>query len=166
MQERRENEQYFFSKRTAIAAADVVARFERPCVLCAPTVGRELVNRGVDVTILDIDERFADLPGFQLWDIRQPRRLDGRFGVIFCDPPFFNVSLGLLQRAIGVLAHHDGAQRIAISYLTRRRRSLLASFTRFQLTATPMQLEYETLEVCSRNRIELFANFDVPGTQS
>ncbi len=69
MEERHENEQYFF-----------------------------------DATILDIDERFADVPGYRHFDITRPEWLGIEFGAILCDPPFFNVSFRQLGDALRTLA--------------------------------------------------------------
>lgn len=159
MDERHENEQYFFTQATAGDFADLLEPFDRPCVLCAPKVGAELEERGVDVVTLDIDERFASLRSFRRWDIYRPERLEHRFGVVFCDPPFFNVSLSQLFRAVRVLAHFDFAQRVAVTYLTRRREALLATLAPFKLQPFPFEIRYLTVQPCSRNRIELFTNF-------
>jgi len=40
MEERHQREQYFFDRETLAALSDFVSRFERPCCLCAPMVGR------------------------------------------------------------------------------------------------------------------------------
>src|SRR5262245_26832383 len=100
LEEKRSREQYFFDAATVREWAGVAARFENPCVLCAPTVGAEL--RGA--RSLDTDERFGVLAGFRRWDLRAPEYLGERFGVVLCDPPFFAVSLGQLARALDVLS--------------------------------------------------------------
>lgn len=69
MYEKHENEQYFFNKATLLYLADYAARYEMPCCLCAPLLGRELELRGVKVRTLDIDERFSALSGFRRFDI-------------------------------------------------------------------------------------------------
>lgn len=159
MQERHDNEQYFFDPPTVQVVADLLAPYARPCVLCAPTVGAELESRGVAVTVLDIDERFAHLHGFRHWDINRPQRFDERFDVIFCDPPFFNVSLSRLLRAIRTLAHFDDGHALAVTYLARRRDAFLSTFGVFSLRETHLPMEYGTVWKCEKNEISLFANF-------
>lgn len=159
MHEIHANEQYFFQYQTIDAVADLLEDFERPCVLCAPTVGLELEEHGVDVTTLDIDERFNDLAGFQSWDIFRPQHLQQRFDVIFCDPPFFNVSLSQLFAAIRMLAHFDFNQQLMVSYLKRRQNALLGTFGPFNLEATDWSPQYRTVQPCEKNEIEFFANF-------
>ena len=92
MEERHDNEQYFFDQATADALADLLEPLGRACVLCAPALGIELKERGCDPVILDNDERFNTLRGFRRWDIHRPTRLVERFDVIFCDPPTFSNS--------------------------------------------------------------------------
>ncbi|MCG8405414.1 MAG: protein-lysine N-methyltransferase [Phycisphaerales bacterium] len=166
MQERHENEQYFFDQKAVDAVADLLEPFERPCVLCAPMVGVELEDRGTDVVMLDIDERFASHRSFRRWDLYRPERLEQRFGVVFCDPPFFNVSLSQLFHALRVLAHFDFGQPIAISYLSRRRNALLSTFAPFGVQETTDRLRYRTVKECRKNEIVLFANFPIRGTAS
>ena len=72
MEERHEHEQYFFDDATRARLADLLQDRPRPCCLCVPSVGQELVRRGRAVTVLDIDERFVDLPGFRHFDIARP----------------------------------------------------------------------------------------------
>lgn len=168
MHERHENEQYFFTQSTVDAVADALATFTRPCVLCAPLVGAELERRGLPVLTLDIDERFGALRSFRRWDLYQPEPLSKRHDVIFCDPPFFNVALSQLFSAVRVLAQHDFAQPLILSYLTRRRAAVLATFAPFNLRATGHELSYRSVQHCARNRIELLANvaFSWPETNA
>ena len=159
MQERHNQEQYFFDQRTVDAVADLLEPFERPCVLCAPMVGMELESRSTNVVTLDIDERFSTLRSFRKWDIYRPERIDLRFGVVFCDPPFFRVSLSQLFEAVRILAHFDLGQAVAVSYLKRRRHALLSTFAPFGIQPVRFPLGYRTIKECDRNEVELFANF-------
>jgi len=86
-------EQYFWTPETVTQLADIAARFENPACLCAPMLGVELERRGVACATLDVDERFAHLQGFKKFDVYRPTWQAERFGAIFCDPPFWIVSL-------------------------------------------------------------------------
>jgi hypothetical protein len=89
-EEHHEREQYFFDEATLGELATFVSRFARPCLLCAPMLGRALHNRGrTNVRVLDVDRRFADLPGFVEWDLYRPTHLPDAFDLVLCDPPFF-----------------------------------------------------------------------------
>jgi len=160
MLEQHEREQYFWNEATINAVADVAARWENPCCLCAPMVGRELARRGVQAHVLDIDERFSSVPGFMKYDLYRPLWLGERFGVIFCDPPFWIVSLSQLFAAIRRLSGYDDLQPLAICYPTRRGANLTATFARFGLKPSGFLPKYQTVQESERNRIEFFCNFE------
>ena len=64
MEEMHENEQYFFTPKFLKWFADTIDDFfhdKKVCCICCPSLGVELASRGVDVKILDIDERFEML---------------------------------------------------------------------------------------------------------
>jgi hypothetical protein len=155
-----ENEQYFFDHSTLNHLADFVGQFSSPCCLCAPRLAQELVDRGVRVRILDIDERFASLPGFRRYDLYRPEWLGEEFDLILCDPPFFKVSLSQLFSAMRILSRHDYRQPLLISYLRRRMDNLLGTFARFSLAPTGYCPHYQTVRTNERNDIEFFGNLD------
>ncbi len=158
MHELHENEQYFFDEPTIEQLADFVATFDSPCVICAPMIGLRLTEMGIDVSILDIDNRFADLPGFRHWDLYNPKWLGQKFGLILCDPPFFNVSLSQLFSAIHLLGQHDFSQPVMIGYLKRRADAILGTFSPFGLQPTGYSPGYQTVRKIKKNEIEFFSN--------
>jgi hypothetical protein len=158
MYERHENEQYFWDEATIQTLADYAQQFPQPCRLCAPLLGVELAKRGVRTRILDVDERFAQTPGFQLYDVFRPQWLGEEFGLIVCDPPFWKVSLSQLFAAIRLLARHDYAQPILICYPSRRAANLMGTFARFNLQPTGYFPQYVTVQKVERNEIEFFSN--------
>ncbi len=159
-EERHANEQYFFDGPTCRRLAELLAGFARPCCLCAPLVAQALVARHRPVWLLDIDRRFASVPGFVEWNVCRPRRLDVDFDVILCDPPFFKVGLQQLFAALRMLGRYDFGRRLMISYLVRRSGALLATFARFGLRPTGVRLGYLSVQSCAKNEIELYANWD------
>ena len=159
MLERHEDEQYFWDCETLEALADVAARFENPCCLCAPMLGRVLSRRGLDARVLESDERFAEDAGFARYDLYRPVWRAETFGVLLCDPPFWKVSLSQLFAAIRLLAHHNWEQPLAICYPQRRGKNLCGTFARFGLEPTGYCPGYLTVQELERNRIEFFANF-------
>src|SRR2546426_2107205 len=64
MYEKHDTEQYFFDGPTLDHLANFVSSFDNPCCLSAPLLGKTVVERGYHVRILDVDERFAGVPGF------------------------------------------------------------------------------------------------------
>lgn len=163
MYELHENEQYFFDDATIQTLADFVAanNFVLPCCLCCPMLGRELARRGIEVRVLDCDERFADVAGFRSYDVFRPSWTGEKYGVIICDPPFFKVSLSQLFSAVRVLAGHDFAQPLMLFYLSRRAQNVTGTFARFDLRATGWQPTYNTVQRVERNQIEAFCNREV-----
>lgn len=158
MDERHENEQYFFASQTLDHLASFAASFARPCCICAPMVGQRLARAGHPVRILDIDDRFADCAGFVHWDLQRPTWLGEDYDLILCDPPFFNVSLSRLFTALRTLAQHRFDQRLLISYPTRRGDNLLSTFHRFGLQPTGYFPTYLTVKNADRNAIEFYGN--------
>lgn len=156
------NEQYFFADETVKALSDLLTRYENPCALCAPSVGRVVAAQKHPVTVLDIDERFEEVAGFHHYNLARPEHLDGRFDLILCDPPFFNISLSQLFTALRLLSHFDLSQRLMVSYLTRRADAVESVFAPFNLRRTAHHPAYQTVRKCERNDIVFFTNFDLP----
>ncbi|MCR9198937.1 MAG: protein-lysine N-methyltransferase [Planctomycetaceae bacterium] len=158
MDELHDNEQYFFDEPTLEQLAEFVSGWSRPCCLCAPLLGQRLASRGVDVTILDVDRRFATTPGFHRWDLHRPQWLGIEFDLIICDPPFFNLSLFQLFTAIRTLACNRFEQSLLLFYLQRRSQAVTQSFARFGLTPTGYCPQYQTVQNVDRNVVEMFGN--------
>lgn len=161
MRENHEREQYFFDADTIDRVAQFAAGFADPCCLCAPRVGEALVARGAKPTILDIDERFADVPGFERFDLARPHWLGRTFGIIVCDPPFFGLSLKQLYAAVRTVAANDVTRPLLLCYLRRRADACLRAFEPFALQPTGALAGYETVDPSAKNEVEFFANFDV-----
>jgi putative N6-adenine methyltransferase len=122
MYELHKNEQYFFTSQTLDTLARFLEPYARVAVLCAPMPGRVLNETDRDVRMLDIDNRFARVRGYLYWDIQRPERLAEAYDIIVCDPPFFNVSLSRLFRAIRMLAHERFDHPLLLSYPTSKQR--------------------------------------------
>jgi hypothetical protein len=166
MDEKHEHEQYFFDAPTLAHLAGYVARYDNPCCVCAPALGQELESRGVHVTTLDIDERFATLRGFRRFDLEKPDWLGERFGLIVCDPPFYGVSLSRLFRTLRMLSLYNYEQPLLVSYLVRREAKFRAVFAPFHLGATGFRPGYQTVEKVPRNEIEFYGNVQLPLDQT
>jgi hypothetical protein len=157
-EERHEREQYFFDEPTIGRLVDVLVSYRQICTLCAPLLGKALAARGQAVTILDIDERFSNVPGFQCWDLQRPTRLAQRFDLIICDPPFFTVSLSRIFRALRVLAQERFDQALLVAYLCRRESAVLGTFRPFALVPTAAYPSYLTVQPSQRNAIAFYGN--------
>ena len=160
MYELHENEQYFFDEPTLERLASFVSTFATPCCVCAPLLGKHIVDRGGSVRILDIDTRFAGVPGFRRFDLRRPEWLGEKYDLIVCDPPFFKVSLSRLFAGIRVLSCNDFGQSILVSYLVRRSHAVLGTFARFGLRPSGARPTYQTVQRTEWNEVEFFTNLD------
>ena len=160
MDERHENEQYFFDSATLDHLAAFASGFDRPCCLCTPMLGQRLAQARIPVRILDIDERFASCAGFRRFDLHRPQWLGEEYDLIICDPPFFNISLSRLFIAMRTLAQNRFEQRMLISYPTRRATNLIGTFERFALRPTGYTPSYLTVQAVERNTIEFYGNLD------
>jgi len=158
MEERHENEQYFFDAPTLARLVRFLGAYRRPCLLCAPLLGKEIAAAGRPVRILDVDRRFERVPGFVLWDINRPRPLDEEFDILLCDPPFFGVSLSRLFRALRLLARNRFDHPLLVSYLRRRSAAVLGTFAPFGLEPTGFRPGYLTVQPEERNDVEFYGN--------
>ena len=158
MYELHENEQYFFDRPTLTHMAGFISAYPNPCCICCPLLGRELTTLGVPVRILDIDERFSDLPGFRRYDLHRPEWLGEEFGIIVCDPPFYNLSLSRLFAGLRLLSRNLYTQPLLVSYLVRRSSGILGTFSRFNLEPTNYRPTYQTVQKVPRNEIEFYGN--------
>lgn len=147
MQENHKAEQYFFDGPTLARLARCVLQFKQPVLLCAPMLGQYLWERNPkhQVTVLDIDTRFAHLPGFQQWDIHRPKPLGFKPDLILCDPPFNTVKMDRLYKAFMVLTGQDTTCPLIMSWVSRREQDVLGAFSRFNLQPTDFYPSYVTV---------------------
>ena len=114
-------EQFFFDEPTCDVLLALMARHERPLLLCTPSLAVAAERRGQPYLLLDRDERFGFLRSFRAFDLDAPAPLDEAFDAVFCDPPFANIDLLQLRAAIEVL--QPGASDsvpLYIAYNSRR----------------------------------------------
>jgi len=158
MQENHQREQYFYTPPTRARLAGFLQAYSSVCLLCAPTLGQEIEAAGRDVTVLDLDERFSALKGFRRWDLYRPQALGARFDLIFCDPPFYKVSLAQLFAAIRVLARGSFDQPLLMSHLIARAQDVTATFAPFDLARTGYSPDYVTVDQSGGRTIEVYGN--------
>ncbi len=158
MDEIYENEQFFFNKQTISILVEFLKQYTNPCILCVPKVGEACVRQHLKCSILDIDTRFANISGFHKFNIKKPVWIDEKFDIILCDPPFFNVKLSQLFKAIRLLSQFDFTQYLLISFLVRRSKKLLQVFSPFNLQSSGYYPSYLNVEMIEKNKIEFFTN--------
>lgn len=167
-EEKRELEQYFFDDSTLEKLEGIVEKggFRKIACLGVPTLAARLESRGKDVTLLDLDTRWAShLEDFKEWDIKKPSYLQEEFDLIICDPPFFDVGLAQLRQALKILSHFNPSQKILVSYLVRRSGTFLRSLRFFNLRETGFFPTYSGIPRTRKNDVQFFANFPVEETK-
>eukprot|EP01104_Vermistella_antarctica_P017363 TRINITY_DN6143_c0_g1_i1.p2 TRINITY_DN6143_c0_g1~~TRINITY_DN6143_c0_g1_i1.p2 ORF type:complete len:153 (-),score=36.04 TRINITY_DN6143_c0_g1_i1:73-531(-) len=85
------------------------------------------------------------------------------FGVIICDPPFFQVSVRELFNAVSVLAKQDFSTKILIAFVARNETELLRVFAPFAIRRTTFRLSYTTVKSSRWSNYALYSNWDAPG---
>ena len=145
MDEKHEQDQYFFDRDTLEHLAGFLGSFPRVCLLCAPMLGRVMSAQRGGVTVLDIDERFCQVQGFRYWNIYRPEAVQEDFDLVVCDPPFHKVSLSQLFRAIRVLTRFRADHRLLVSYLWRRQHAVVGTFRTYALEPTGYFPAYATV---------------------
>lgn len=154
LQEKHELEQYWFAPSTLADLSALIGDSKFPCFLCAPMAATMFASKE-SIRVLDIDERFAYLPGFLKWNVYRPQTLGEQYGVLIVDPPFTKVNLGQLYSAVNVLCEKDTSRKIVIAYPVRREAAILATFAPFNLKPTGIFPKYVTVNT----PIQFYANF-------
>jgi len=82
-----------------------MAQFERPLLLCVPSLAVLAEESGQPYVLLEKDERFSFLMGFRPYDLLSPTPAptDVPCDAVIADPPFANIELGQLRRALECL---------------------------------------------------------------
>ena len=149
-------EQFFYDAATSAKMMRLVRRFEKPLLVCVPSIAAKLDAAGADYLLLDLDERFATLKSFEPFDLRQPKRVEYAFDALFLDPPFANVTPEELATAVAALC---GSRKVPIfvGYNLQRADELVEAFGAFDLRDTGDVLGYATGVM--GGRIGLFTNW-------
>ena len=178
--ERRDLEQYFFTKNilgqfiTALTMryATQEELEEKVCLICAPSLSKAFYDQlGYTVTVLDIDTRFNDLPGFVYFDLQRPqdctdeRVLNNKFELMLFDPPFFYITLDQMSEALQVVSRrspHHRKMNLGLSFMTRDKTEVLRAFRQFPLEKTNLALEYATVKPNRWENYGWYSNTDLP----
>mgnify|MGYP006064169991 FL=1 len=121
-------EQFFFSEETTDRLVSLALPFQKPLLLCTPSLAVALAEKKRKFILLDRDRRFKKLRGYEQFDLRNPHMVFAKFDAIFADPPFSNISLEDFHRTVELLA--QGAPRrppLYLCYINTREPALLLS---------------------------------------
>mmetsp|Transcript_12902 Transcript_12902/g.12794 ORF Transcript_12902/g.12794 Transcript_12902/m.12794 type:complete len:213 (+) Transcript_12902:34-672(+) len=174
--ERHDLEQYFFTKNAIdklisallLAYPEKKEIEEKVCLICAPTLGKALFEQeGLTVRTLDIDQRFktAEVPGFQYFDILDPKLVSESIELVLMDPPFFYITLEQLCKSIVVATGGRPNLKVLVSFMIRDEMKVKSSFEKvggYHLERTNFELEYATVKANRWDNYALYSNVDLP----
>lgn len=147
-------EQFFFDAPTTRRLSAEAMRHRRPLLLCLPSIAEVLEAAGHPYILLDRDTRFRHLPGWRRWDLQKPELVFEDFDALLCDPPFANVTLAELVRAVDLLAAGaPSAPSVHLAYIDTREAALLEAFAHHGLTRRFGPLGYRTVKAETQARI-------------
>uniref|UniRef100_A0A914XPT4 Uncharacterized protein n=1 Tax=Plectus sambesii TaxID=2011161 RepID=A0A914XPT4_9BILA len=171
-EEHRECQQYFYSENTARRLVEAVLAFyeydnsaieSNVCCLCTPAIAEVLhVEYNMNVTLLDIDDRFAYMPGYHHFDMTtsDPSKF-GPFNTIIFDPPYFGIDMDQMARAVQSLG--GSRPQLLVAFRRREEQQLLRAFNAFNLRPTTFALEYARVKPAKWTNYGLYANCDLIG---
>lgn len=117
-------EQFFYDEQTANQIYQVVDLYDRPLLLCNPTLAVIAEKKSKEYKLLDRDTRFHFLEGFQEFSLTEPHLITNYdFDAVFIDPPFANVTPDQVARCLNLM----GADQVPlwVAYNSKREEKLL-----------------------------------------
>ncbi|CAB9530917.1 Probable N6-adenine methyltransferase [Seminavis robusta] len=131
LKELHEYEQFFYDKVTCRQLYQLVDRYEKPLLVCNPSLAVQAEKNNRPYMLLDRDERFSFLSGYQRFDLTAPflvTRYD--YDAVFIDPPFANVTPKQLATCLKRMAptQSHAAVPVYIGYNAKRETELVRAF--------------------------------------
>ena len=117
-------EQFFYDDATSNQLYQLIDLYERPLLLCNPTLAVMAEKKGRPYKLLDRDTRFNFLFGYESFSLTEPHLIsDYEFDAVFIDPPFANVTPRQVARCLRLIA----ADKVPlwVAYNSRREEKLL-----------------------------------------
>lgn len=187
--ENRSKEQYFFSKNMVnniVNSFDFVDKHKILC-LCTPIVAlgfkenSDNSNFNIENNIndidnhvfcIDIDIRFNNkLNNFYSFDILEADKfiqennylknyLKNDLEYIILDPPFFQIKLCDLRKAVDIITNFNYKIKLMISFVSREEKNLLFAFKSYNLCRTKLNVEYENVCPSKWDNYSIYSNFE------
>ena len=117
-------EQFFYDEGTTQQLYQLVDLYERPLLLCNPSLAVMAERKSKPYLLLDRDTRFDFLSGYRPFSLMEPYLInDFDFDAVFIDPPFANVTPEQVARCLRLM----GADKVPlfVAYNSRREEALL-----------------------------------------
>lgn len=137
-------EQFFYDDMTANQIYQIVDIYDRPLLLCNPTLAVIAEKKSKEYKLLDRDTRFNFLTSYEEFSLTEPHLItDYDFDSVFIDPPFANVTPDQVARCLKLM----GADQVPlwVAYNSKREEKLLDALNRLQCSdlEPKFQLSYK-----------------------
>lgn len=184
----RNAEQYFFSDNfinDLVSAFEYISKDSILC-LCTPAVAAgfnlkldQINDYNVDEPsefkylkplCLDFDSRFEYLPNFFHFDLLNPSKaLEekqlksslSKIEYIIFDPPFFQIKLNELRKAIDSITNNNLNTKILIAFCCREEKNLLYAFKEYKLQKTKLKVQYQNVDSSKWSNYGIYSNFEL-----
>ena len=161
-------EQFYWDEPTRARLLDRLGEYRAPLLVGTPSLAVDAENAGLTTyTLLDVDERFAFLPGFRRYDLFDDAETpEFDCDAIFCDPPFANFELDQLKAALTRLVgaaslagnlRWRGEPDLFMAYNAKREEELLQTFPSLRKVE---QLGYLSVKPKTQANLWLYASQD------
>lgn len=119
-------EQFFYDESTAKQLYQLVKLYERPLLMCNPTLAVLADRDNQEYKLLDRDTRFGFLEGYEEFSLTEPHLIkDYEFDSVFIDPPFTSITPEQVAKCLRSIAA-DGCP-LWVAYNSRREEQLLSA---------------------------------------
>lgn len=119
-------EQFFYNESTAKQLYQLVQLYEKPLLMCNPTLAVLAERDDQEYKLLDRDTRFDFLEGYEEFSLTEPHLIKNYdFDSVFIDPPFANVTPEQIAKCLRLIAA-DGCP-LWVAYNSRREEQLLGA---------------------------------------
>jgi hypothetical protein len=160
-------EQFFWTRETVMRLIESLkyTYISERCCLTTPSLAHAWYIQGEDEVCLDIDERFAYLPKYHFYDVRDPKPIKEceEFRIIILDPPYFVVPIEEFRKAVDVITKKNYDTKVILGFLKREEKRLLEAFSDYHLKPTKFPLEYASIKPSKWSNFCLYSNIDLPG---
>ena len=122
-------EQFFYDDMTANQIYQLVDIYDRPLLLCNPTLAVIAEKKSKEYKLLDRDTRFNFLTSYEEFSLTEPHLItDFDFDAVFIDPPFANITPDQVARCLKLM----GADQVPlwVAYNSKREEKLLDALNR------------------------------------
>lgn len=122
-------EQFFYSDKSTKTIYQLVRNFEKPLLMCNPSLAVMADADGIDYLLLDRDTRFDFLKNYREFSLLEPFLVNYDYDAIFIDPPFANVTPSQLVQCIQLMSRKEKwSAPVFIAYNAQRENELVEAF--------------------------------------